>query len=359
MKVCIIGNCGHADRVLKAAVKSAADTKTEAESGAQSAAFEVAGIAPAYEGDPSAAKMAARFAEQGFSVPVYENWREMLLKIRPEIAVVDGRFGEHAEQAAFCLRQGMHVFCDKPAAVNEEQLLLIRDAAAESSGLYWSMLTSRYDPWFAAAKRIVDAGTIGSVRLMDGQKSYKLGTRAPFYRVPELYGGTLSWVGIHMIDLMLWISGKKCVRAAAFSSSAVGGGTCGELNPETTQCPETTVVFQMELEDEILCSVRTDYLRPAFAATHGDDRIRIVGTKGSVEVRNERVCLLTADCPEGTELPCSEEPLIFEDFVAAAADGQALRISSEDSLEVTQTALLCTRALKERRVAEAGEELKI
>ena len=48
MKVCIIGNCGHADRVLKAAVKSAAGAK----GGAQSAPFEVAGIAPAYDSLP-------------------------------------------------------------------------------------------------------------------------------------------------------------------------------------------------------------------------------------------------------------------------------------------------------------------
>ena len=90
--------------------------------------------------------------------------------------------------------------------------------------------------------------------------------------------------------------------------------------------------------------------------SRSEDRIRIVGTKGSVEVRSDRVFLLTADCPEGAEVPCEEEPLIFEDFAAAAADGQARRISSEDSLEVTRTALLCTRALKERGVAEAGEE---
>ena len=87
MKVCIIGNCGHADRVLKAAVKSAAEAKgsvlsaAETKVGSNPVAFEVAGIAPAYEGDPSAAKMAARFAEQGFSVPVFEDWKEMLLTL--------------------------------------------------------------------------------------------------------------------------------------------------------------------------------------------------------------------------------------------------------------------------------------
>lgn len=51
------------------------------------------------------------------------------------------------------------------------------------------MQTMRYEPTFYTAWRQVRQGKIGKVRLINGQKSYKLGTRPPFFYDPLCFGG--------------------------------------------------------------------------------------------------------------------------------------------------------------------------
>ena len=67
-----------------------------------------------------------------------------------------------------------------------------------------------------------------------------------------------------------------------------------------------------------------DYLRPRPAATHGDDRLRLAGTKGIVEYQaSTGVTLTTSDhSPEIIrELP--EQKWLFADFLESIYLGKA------------------------------------
>lgn len=328
MKVSIAGGCGHAMCVLKAYQHGTR--------------FESGGICPSYPGDPDSERLLKAFQEAGLSFRRYNDYHSMLDYELPDVVIVDGMFGQHAEMAVDALQRGVHVLADKPAAVSEEQFLQISQAVSQSSALYWSMLTCRYDPWYVTAWELVQAGEIGDVRLIDAQKSYKLGKRPDFYADTNLYGGTVNWVGIHLIDLVLWITGKRCKSVAAFGSS-IGNGGYGSL--------ESTLAFSMKLEEEILASLRFDYCRPAFASTHGDDRIRIVGMRGSVEVRDNQVWLLNEEHPVPTVIPSAPGKDLFADFLLAAeGKDHNARICPEQSLYCTQVALDITQALRENRI---------
>ena len=61
-------------------------------------------------------------------------------------------------------------------------------------------------------------GTIGEVLQIASQKSYKLGNRAPWFRKTSTYGGSITWVGIHMLDLMRWTSGREFTSVAGFET---------------------------------------------------------------------------------------------------------------------------------------------
>ena len=59
-----------------------------------------------------------------------------------------------------------------------------------------------------------------------------------------------------------------------------------------------------------------DYLRPDQAPTHGDDRLRVIGSKGVLETRdlNSRVELITHE--QGPrDLPTPETVPLFADFI--------------------------------------------
>ena len=327
MKICIVGGCGHADSACKAAE--------------QGVNFEVGGICPSYPNDLYMEYIVKRFKESGKVLRIYPDMDTMTEKEHPDILIVDGMYGQHGPMSCNALRKGMHVLCDKPAAVTREQYDTLCQTVKESKNRYWSILTSRYDPWFSTAKRLVDEGRIGEIRLINGQKSYKLGKRPDFYSDAFLYGGTISWVAVHMVDLILWMTGKECVRVSAFGSSKANGGN-GSL--------EASVICAMELVDGVTASIQADYLRPEYAATHGDDRIRIVGTKGSIEVFEEKVYLMNETSPMPVSIPVDETPLLVEEFLDAVSGKGNTRIDEKQSLYTSYVALELTRAMREKRV---------
>ena len=93
-----------------------------------------------------------------------------------------------------------------------------------------------------------------------------------------------------------------------------------------------------------------DYLRPETATTHGDDRLRIAGSEGVLEVTGAegRVSLITvAEGSRDLELP--EKVDFFADFLAElTGEGQHL-ISQDDAFRLTEV------CLKARDAAETGD----
>jgi predicted dehydrogenase len=92
-----------------------------------------------------------------------------------------------------------------------------------------------------------------------------------------------------------------------------------------------------------------DYLRPETAPTHGDDRLRIAGSEGVLEVlgAENRVLLITAaGGPRELDLP--EQVDFFADFLAELAGRKEHLISQEDAFRLTEV------SLKARDAAETG-----
>ena len=71
----------------------------------------------------------------------------------------------------------------------------------------------------------------------------------------------------------------------------------------------------MTMADGVSAQVSAVYLRPANAATHGDDRVRAAGTEGVIEVRGDQVWLINAQNDGSSPVPLRECPMIFEDFI--------------------------------------------
>ena len=97
-----------------------------------------------------------------------------------------------------------------------------------------------------------------------------------------------------------------------------------------------------------------DYLRPETAPTHGDDRLRIAGSEGVLELlgAEDRVTLVTASAaPRALELPESID--FFADFLAELTGNGEHLIDQEDAFRLTE---IC---LKARDAAETGRWIDI
>lgn len=305
MKIGFIGSAGHWGYAMK-----------------QVNNHEVAGIAPGYPGE-NMEGMKKALEDLGVEVVVYENYTDLLAQI--EVAVVASRPDLNALITAECLKRDIYVFSEKPLAVTMEQLEELREVQRHSKAFVSAMFGMRCLPWFRTMKAALPA--IGTIRLLNGQKSYKLRTRPDYYKTHETFGGIIPWVAIHAIDWIYEMTRLPVIWSEALTNNAYNCDH-GDL--------EMTSLCMFELEGGALASVSADFYRPVPAKTHGDDRLRIVGTEGVLESIGGVVKLIDKDGER--ELPLLTAEDVFEQFLRRTK-GEDVGVSSEDSFYMTEVAL--------------------
>jgi len=273
----------------------------------------------------------AGLVKRGFSVKIYEDWRVMLDTEKPDIVIINPPFWEIAGCAIYALERGMHVFAEKPLACDLDQLARLEAAYAKSDAKLAGMFGMRNDPGFVTVKKAITDGRIGTVRLMDSRKSYKCGTRPFFYKSRETYPGILPWVAIHAIDWMQWLSGESYMSVHAFHSGLHNRDN-GEMDISSSA--------QFMMTNEVIAAVTADMYRPGSAATHGDDRVRVVGTEGILELMGGEVSLISDK--EGGKIMLPLEPAgdIFVEFLENILHGTETELTAEKGFEVTRWALM-------------------
>lgn len=326
IRICIIGSTGHVNYVIDGIT---------GDSG-----VDVVGVAPGSEGE-IVVQVYERIRSMGYLPSVFSDYREMLDALKPDVAVVACFFGDHAKVAYEAIKRGIHVFVEKPIATTFEDLAILKAAYDDANVHLAAMFGIRYDPWFFTAWRAVRDGRIGKVRLMNAQKAYRLGVRGENYRKRELYGGTIPWVGSHAIDWLYWFSGEQFQSVYA-SQSTQYNQDHGDL--------EVTGLCHFAFTNEVFGSVSVDYLRPKGAPRHDDDRIRVVGTEGVIEVRDQKVLMITNDTNGEEELPLLPKGQIFVDFLKQVRGEGVCLVSADDSFIVTEACLRARTSADEKRL---------
>lgn len=217
-------------------------------------------------------KAAERYARG--KAKVYADPVKMLDELKPDIVGVCNNDGERAAAILECARRKMHVVAEKPLSITRPDLAKIRKAVDANQIKLAMLLPMRWERPYQALKKIVDSGSIGEVIQISAQKSYVLGERDAWMKSPKTYGSTILWIGIHMFDLMRWSSGREFKAVSSFMG-APGDLRQGEM--------ETTTSTSFRLDNGGTAALHMDYCRPASAGSHGDDRLRLAGTKGIAE----------------------------------------------------------------------------
>ena len=270
-----------------------------------------------------------------FSPTQYADYHEMIERERPDIVCVNPFYHLHSEVTLAALRNGAHVFSEKPLALDMESLDGIVAAQRQTGLQIGMMLSFRSDPCFRAARRLVKSGAIGEPLAGYCQKSYKLGKRPPTYDRRETFGGIIPWVGIHAIDWFRWVSGVDYAAVTAY-----------HRNCNAPQHPgmEDVAGCLFELANGGSAVMSFDYLRPQSANTHGDDRLRLVGTEGCLDVAENGSTITNAGGTREIEPDIPEQPL-FADFVLAVTQsGRECAVSTREAIDVTRIALLARDA---------------
>ena len=276
---------------------------------------------------------------------VYGDYRKMLDEEKLDVVAVCGENGTRASIVRSCSERKIPVVAEKPLAVSLEELEATKKKVSASGVPLTMLLPMRFYPQYQAMHSIIAQGEIGEVVSMGAQKSYKLGARPAWMRARKTFGGTIPYIGIHMVDLMRWVSGREFVETAAFHSRA-GFPEIGEMENNTA------VIFRTD--NQGTACLRMDYLRPAAAESHGDDRLLISGTRGVIEYQEGRdVTLITGSRSVAALRDLPPPKHLFVDFLDALYNGRKHLLTPDEIYRVTEI------VLKSREAADSGRVIKL
>jgi UDP-N-acetyl-2-amino-2-deoxyglucuronate dehydrogenase len=260
---------------------------------------------------------------------IFREQRRMYAKTTPDIVIVSTPHSLHYSQALEALRQGCNVLVDKPLA------LRARDAAelvaiADTAHLRLAVGNNRrYEATYEHVKRLVDANTIGSIKLIN-----YLFASSRWYDYSTTWrgsaklngGGVLADVGHIAIDIVTWILNEAPVSVSGISNHRRYEENCA---------------LTLRFSRGISATIAVTYNTPR-GSVHED--LSLFGSEGSITVRRlqthrsqdpPHVIVRTLDaettiCPTGAPNP--SRPLT--DLLDRVGDDLALRCDAKSNMAV-------------------------
>ncbi len=164
------------------------------------------------------------YARQKWGIEhLYTDYRRLLSEQKPDAIAIALPNYLHEPVTIEALRAGCHVLCEKPMALNTEGAQRMRDASRETDRTLMINFNRRFHASAAAAKRFCEGGRLGHIyfaRSVWHRRRGFPGFGGWFGTKSQSGGGALIDLGIHRLDLALWLMGYPqpvTVSAATYS----------------------------------------------------------------------------------------------------------------------------------------------
>jgi len=184
----------------------------------------------------------------------------------------------HAQQSVQALRAGAAVFCQKPLGRSAEEVRAVVEAARAADRLLGVDMSYRFTAAMEQIGPLVRGGTLGRVHAIDLTFHNAYGPDKPwFYDPAQSGGGCVMDLGVHLVDLALWVLGFPEVERV--ESNLLAGGA--PLRPG--QCEDfavATLTLAGGVVVRLACSWRLHAGREAVIAAE------FYGTEGGAALRN-------------------------------------------------------------------------
>ncbi|MHC0035573.1 Gfo/Idh/MocA family protein [Pseudoneobacillus sp. C159] len=170
--------------------------------------FEVVAISSVSRGNVEEAKQLSDINN------IYTDWRQMLDQEQLDLVVVASAVFLHKEMVVEAFNKGVHVLCEKPMALDQEETMSMISARDQANRLGLINHEFRFLPARLKVKEIIESGRLGKIQHVRYLCSYPnyiglLSRSRGWLGQEDKGGGMLGAIGSHMIDsLQWWLNGK-------------------------------------------------------------------------------------------------------------------------------------------------------
>lgn len=205
----------------------------------------------------------------------------------PDIDIVDICTPNHLhfEAVMSAIKNGKHIYCDKPLTATLDEALQIREALKTYKGISQMTLQNRFFPVTLRAKQLIEEGLIGDILEFRGSylHSGSSDPKAPlkWKLSAEAGGGVVADLGSHILDLMHYLLGDfKELSAVTHIAYA-----------ERPHAEDPARMVKVNAEDNMLVTMRlgngaVGNIHASKIATGTEDEVsfEIYGSKGAIKM---------------------------------------------------------------------------
>jgi D-xylose 1-dehydrogenase (NADP+, D-xylono-1,5-lactone-forming) len=240
----------------------------------------------------------------------------------PEIDVIYNSLPNHlhAGWTIKAAEAGKHVLCEKPLALNVDEVDAMQEAARKHGIVVAEAFMYRHHPQTLKVQEIVKNGSLGDLKLIRGSFSFVLSREGDVRLDPAMGGGSIWDVGCYPISYTRTVAGASPREVFGWQVTGPTG-------------IDETFVGQMRFDHDVHAQFDCSFVLPFHAF------MEIIGSEGTLNIPkpfkpgvDERIFLTRGDQTEtikikGQELYIGE----VEDMADAVLLGHSPRISLDDS----------------------------
>lgn len=205
---------------------------------------------------------------------------EALLQSDVDGIVIATPSAMHAEQAIAALERGKAVFCQKPLGRTAAECRRVVEAAEQADRLLAVDFGYRLLNGVQRVRQLVQQGELGRVYAVELAFHNAYGPDKPWFYDPRISGGgCVIDLGVHLVDLALWLLDYPRLETTTSRLYSKGRRLGGR--PDVVEdFALATLEFAGEVSVRLACSWHVPAGRPAVI------ELRIFGTRGGAGVHN-------------------------------------------------------------------------
>jgi predicted dehydrogenase len=295
----------------------------------------------------------------------YTDWQQMLAQSNLDAVVVSTPHNAHVEPTLAALARGLHVLVDKPMALSSREAWAMVDAAQQANKILMVAYNNRTEGQWRTFKQQIQAGAIGRVRQINcAVSAYRrwfwetqatppdiLALARQLTGMPDEFfadwqdwhadpaqmgGGAFVDIGIHWLDILLWLAGAPAVAVVAFTENA--------------GLPvESLINVQARLANDVLLSMTFADAVPQ-GILSSDEQLMIVGEEGVLTADAEGAIWLSRDNQRRKLEAVAPAPPLAAAFVEAILDGKENPSPAQEGAHTVEFVEALYRSAAEGRI---------
>ena len=281
---------------------------------------------------------------------VADSYEQILEDPDVDVVSIASYDADHFAQVIAAFHSRKHVYVEKPVCRTLDEVHQVYKAwkgAGGSQRALSSNLVLRAAPLYQRLQKYLSEGLLGRIYAVDGEYLYgRLYKITEGWRSQEIDYSVMTGGGIHMIDLVLWLTGIRPVTI-----QAVGNRICTD---QTTFRYKDFVTATAKMSNGAIARFTAN-----FGCVHRHQHIiRIYGTKGTFLYDDAGARVHLSRDPRNSATPWDDSPLpatkgdLILNFIYGIMQCRDWTLEAETCLNVATVCAICDEALRNENTIE-------